>query len=126
MKIFHLFKRRRNAALLSIGDIITAALPRTFNPLDFSDTFPTLFRHFSDKNLNSFRSFTRFFPGIPTLSSIGTYSLNFSKIRACELFLDQDDQYWIIAHFAGETNEKREEALKTLEEYKMGIPACFR
>lgn len=36
-------------------------------------------------------------------------------LKALELFLDQDDQYWIIAHFAGENGEKREFFIKQLQ-----------
>jgi hypothetical protein len=35
-------------------------------------------------------------------------------LKALELFLDQDDQYWIITHLAGENGEKREFFIKKL------------
>lgn len=36
-------------------------------------------------------------------------------LKALELFLDHDDQYWIIAHFSGEKSEKREFFIKRLQ-----------
>lgn len=36
-------------------------------------------------------------------------------LKALELFLDQDDQYWIIAHFSGENSEKKEFFIKRLQ-----------
>jgi hypothetical protein len=36
-------------------------------------------------------------------------------LKALELFLDQDDQYWIIAHFGGEKGEKSEFFIKKLQ-----------
>ncbi len=36
-------------------------------------------------------------------------------LKSIELFLDQDDRYWIITHFAGENGEKREFFIKKLQ-----------
>jgi hypothetical protein len=36
-------------------------------------------------------------------------------LKGLELFLDQDDQYWIIAHFSGEDSEKKEFFIKRLQ-----------
>lgn len=36
-------------------------------------------------------------------------------LKALELFLDQDDQYWIIAHLSGENSEKKEFFIKRLQ-----------
>jgi hypothetical protein len=36
-------------------------------------------------------------------------------LKALELFLDQDDQYWIIVHFCGEKGEKSEFFIKRLQ-----------
>lgn len=50
------------------------------------------------------------------LTSIQTVTIASEiRLKALELFLDQDDQYWIIAHFSGENSEKREFFIKRLQ-----------
>ncbi|MEI6531845.1 MAG: hypothetical protein WCN87_03395 [Chlamydiota bacterium] len=50
------------------------------------------------------------------LANMKTVSLDAEIcLKALELFLDQDDQYWIIAHFSGEKGEKSEFFIKKLQ-----------
>jgi hypothetical protein len=76
------------------------------------------------------RNISNLFQGLKiseTLQSCGLFFLerlaNMRKVitdsevclKALELFLDPEDQYWIIAHFSGEKSEKREFFIKRLQ-----------